>query len=316
MSVKIMVVGGSGFIGSWLIESLLARGDEVVNVDIAFKKETDSLRDKAASSLYSVAKCDITNADYLTKVVSDSAPRAVVHLAALTGVRACDTKPREAFDVNTYGTFNVAHSCAAVGAKLIFASSREVYGETTGGKTFEDDGTVPNNIYGITKLLAEEIIRRIATKMKLRYTILRFTNVYGPGGDKYGIQVLIKKVLSQEKPQLYGGDQTMNFLYVNDTVNAIMTCLENRLADGQTFNAGSESNTTIEDALHRIAKLAGGHVEWEALPRGPNETYRFEPALEKIQEILHWRAKVDFNDGLARTFEWYKNRIESIAAAK
>ena len=310
-----MVVGGSGFIGSKLVRSLLYVGNTVINLDIALNEDHDILQNRELSTRYRVVVCDITNVELLTKIISDYKPEVIIHLAALTGVKLCDSMPRQTFDVNTYGTLNVAQACATVGAKLIFASSREVYGETTVGRTLEDDEKRPNNVYGLSKVLAERIISLISARLGLRYTILRFTNVYGPGGDKYGIQILTKKVLRREKLQLFGGDQIMNFLHVDDAVNAIAICLNNKVSDGQVFNVGSKSDVTIKDALRRIGILTNTHVEWEVLPYRPNETRHFQPSLEKIERLLHWSARFDFDEGLAETVIWYKNRVGVIAPA-
>jgi UDP-glucose 4-epimerase len=304
--MKVLITGGGGFIGSHLTKALLERNDEV----IVYTKDNTQINEmKISDKNLVIVKGDVTNSEALVRTVLEYRPNFIVHLAAITGIKRCLDLPRECFYVNVYGTFNVVMAALKIDAKLIFASSREVYGETIGETSSEDDPLLPNNLYGLTKLLAEEIIIWAGKKYGLNYTILRLTNVYGPGGDKYGLQKIIQKVLKGEKIQILGGDQIMNFVYVNDVVRAILLTLENKKSTKEIFNIGSYNNIKINDLVLKIIKLIGRNVEIERAPYRETETMFFRPDLSKITKILGWMPQIDIDTGLLYTIEWYRTHL-------
>jgi nucleoside-diphosphate-sugar epimerase len=253
-----------------------------------------------------VVSGDVTDAEALLEGVLNYSPNSIVHLAAITGIKRCLDLPRESFNVNVYGTFNVIMAAIKLNAKLVYASSREVYGETTGEATSEDMPMLPNNLYGLTKFLAEQLIIWAGKKYGLDYTILRFTNVYGPGGDQYGPQIIIQKALKGEKIQILGGDQVMNFVYIDDVVRAILMTLENQKSMKATFNVGSYDSIRVSDLIHKIIKLIGRNVTTEVTPYRETETMFFRPALGKIEKILGWKPQIGLDTGITRTIEWYR----------
>jgi len=256
-------------------------------------------------------KGDIRNANLLTKVITQNHPDVVIHLAAITGIKRCLDRPRETFDINVYGTYNVVNAIIKSESKpkLVFASSREVYGDTVGHETSEDAPLLPNNLYGVTKTLAENVITWAHNKHQMRYTILRFTNVYGPLGDKYGLQILIKKVLAGEKVCILGGKQVMNFLHVKDAARAITVCLTNERSDAERFNIGSYDNLTIDELAKKIFRITGMNSEVECKPYRETETLFFRPALDKAARILGWKPEINIDAGLRSTVEWYKQKM-------
>lgn len=299
---KYFVIGGSGFIGRHLVDALVRRRDHVfvygqnlTNAPIFSNNEIEFV------------KGDIRNLKLLTDSLLQYRPDTVIHLSAITSIKTCLDKPQESFDVNVYGTYNVAVATAKSKSKLIFASSREVYGETTKTETSEESILAPNNLYGVTKMLGENIILWTSRKNGIAYTILRFTNVYGPGGDKYGVQTIIQKVLRGDRIQVLGGDQVMNFVYIDDVVRALLLCIENEKSSKQIFNVGSYDNVTVKDLVHKIVKLAGRNLKIERAPYRETETMFFRPDLSKIAKILNWTPLIDLDTGLLRTIEWYKN---------
>lgn len=308
--MKILITGGFGLIGSHVVETLDSLGEEVVTYSwlrehqVPFLGRNKSLR---------IIKGDVRDIKSLTKAVTETCPDVVIHLAAITGIKRCLDRPREAFEVNVYGTFNVVDAIvkSKPKPKLIFASSREVYGDTVGGETSEDAPVLPNNLYGVTKALAENVIAWAGRKHQMRYTILRFTNVYGPCGDKYGVQILIKKVLAGEKVYILGGKQVMNFLHVKDAAHAIMMCLNTEKSDGEIFNIGSYDNLTINELVEKLFQITSKNSEVEYRPYRKTETLFFKPALDKAARVLGWKPEIDINTGLASTLEWYRRKDTS-----
>jgi UDP-glucose 4-epimerase len=299
---KYFVIGGAGFIGRHLVDALVRRrdhvfvyGQDLTNAPIFSNNEVEFV------------KGDIRNLKLLMDSLLQYRPDTVIHLAAITSIKTCLDKPQESFDVNVYGTYSVAVASAKSKSKLIFASSREVYGETTKTETSEESMLAPNNLYGVTKMLGENIVLWACRKNGIDYTILRFTNVYGPGGDKYGVQAIIQKVLRGDRIQVLGGDQVMNFVYIDDVVRALLLCIENEKSSKQIFNVGSYDNVAVKDLVHKIVKLAGRNLEIERAPYRETETMFFRPDLSKIAKILNWTPLIDLDTGLLRTIEWYKN---------
>jgi len=187
--MKIMLIGGLGFIGKHLIRRLLNH-DRTHELTV-FDNSEARLRNLnfIKYNKLKVEVGDITDKDCIEEAVFKCRPEVIAHLAALTGIGRCNENPSLAFSVNVFGTYNVVEACKELDTKLIFISSREVYGDSKSNVTSEDDPLNPNNIYGLTKLLAENLVRWGASKFNIEYTILRLTNVYGPEGDEYGIQI-------------------------------------------------------------------------------------------------------------------------------
>ena len=252
---------------------------------------------------------DITDETRVREVVQKHQPEVVIHLAALTGVKRCEDAPSLAFSVNVEGTHNVTMACVEHDCKLIFSSSREVYGETRSGRTREDEPLVPNNIYGLTKMLGEKIVTWVSSKYNLDYTILRLTNVYGPGGDNYNIQAMIRKALMERRIQIFGGDQIMNMVYVEGVAEIFNKCLTDPRTSRQTFNVGSSDDLSVEDIVSKVVSLLDSPVEIERQPMRLGETLNFRPSLEKLQNVLGYNCPTGFTTGLRKTVEWYKQHL-------
>jgi nucleoside-diphosphate-sugar epimerase len=239
-------------------------------------------------------------------------PSAIVHLAAVTGIQRCLDAPSQAFNVNVYGSFEAVTAALESGSKFILASSREVYGETLNGVTREETPPLPNNLYGLTKMLSERQVFWAAKKHGLEYCILRLTNVYGPGGHNYGPQIIIRKVLNGEKILVFGGMQAMNFVHVNDVTRAIIAAIDKEKSIGEVFNVGSYDNLRVNELVQMIISLVGGNIDVEVAPYRDTETMFFKPDLKKIKDFLGWMPLIDFHTGLATTIDWYKRSVAEL----
>jgi len=301
--VKYLVTGGPGFIGSHLVRALVNRGDEVVS----FNRIADEATGSGNRVIF--VKGDVRDSRLLTKTLLEHRPDVAIHLASITGIKSCIDNPQESFDINVYGTYNIVMASIQSKSKLIFASSREVYGETTNAETPEDSILAPNNLYGVTKMLGENIIMWAGKKHRLNYTILRFTNVYGPGGDKYGVQTIIQKALKGDRLQVLGGDQTMNFVYIDDVVRALLLTAENEKSCNEIFNVGSYDTVSVYNLIQKIIRFVGKKVEIEKGLYRETETLYFKPDLEKIKRILGWSPQINLDAGLLRTIEYYKKKM-------
>jgi len=299
--MKVLLIGGLGFIGKRFIRKFF----DVHELIVYAKKETvTKFRNDIDFTKVTIEEGDIEDKN-LEKVLLKHNPDVVINLAALTGLAKCHDDPETAFRINVYGTYNLLKACTKVKPKIIFISSREVYGETRNKESSEDDQLFPNNTYGITKMLGEILVIQEGLQNNLDYTILRLTNVYGPEGDNYGVQKIIKKALKENKIQIWGGRQRMNFIFVDDVVDSINIVLENKKSSNQIFNIGSKDTLGFEEFVTKLAKIMNGDIEMEHLPMRETETSNFLPNLRKANEYLDFEAKTSLDSGLRKTLEWY-----------
>jgi UDP-glucose 4-epimerase len=310
--LRIALVGGFGFIGKHLLDVLTESDSLIVLSDTEGAQRAPHFR---PGSQPVVEVGDITDERWVREVMLKHPPNATVHLAALTGVKRCNDNPSLAFSTNVLGTYNVIAGCVACGCRLIFISSREVYGETASSRAREDDPLVPNNVYGVTKMLAERLVTWAASKHNLDYTILRLTNVYGPGGDQYNIQAMIRSALTERSIRVLGGKQRMNLIYVDDVAEVILKCITDPRASRQTFNVGSDYDMSVEEIVSKVVSLLGIHVEIRKGPMRVGETLNFRPDLDKLEKTLGYRPPTPFEVGLRRTLEWYVDAMPKSAGS-
>jgi UDP-glucose 4-epimerase len=288
-SLRVVVTGGNGFLGRVLCSNL--KHCELAVIDAY------SSQDQTAKVQQFI--CDITDPNRISEFIHNYKPEAIVHLAAITGVKKCEENPREAFAVNVGGTANVADAAARSGSFLIFASSREVYGETVGQATAENDSLNPKNLYGVTKVMGEQVLWWFNRLKSLRFSILRFTNLYGPGGDQYVSNVIMKRALSNEDITIYGGSQTLNLIHVQDAARAITLALEKEVFS-DAFNVGSADSVTLEELVGKIIKITNSHSRVLRADMRPNETGRFVPDLTKASRKLGFSSEISLEEGLLR----------------
>ena len=308
--MKVLLVGGLGFIGKHIVKKIHdSHNLTVLETASAISNNAAFVKNHGLG----VEIGDITDGTLVKEIMLRCSPGLVIHLAALTGIRRCNENPSLAFLVNVLGTYNVIKGCVKSRSKLIFISSREVYGESVSDRTGECDPLVPNNVYGVTKVLGERLVTWAASRHDLDYTILRLTNVYGPEGDQYGIQIMIKKALTEGKIQILGGSQRMNLIYVEDVADAICRCFVDPRSSRQTFNVGSHDDMSIEEIVSKLVSLLGVPVKIERMLMRNGETISFRPNLEKMEKALGYRPVTSIIEGLQKTVEWYRRQSQNSA---
>jgi UDP-glucose 4-epimerase len=300
--MKIFLVGGFGFIGRRFIRTY----SDVHEITVyATQKDIQNAKKILNLENVSVEEGFIED-EKLGQIIKKHNPDVVIHLAALTGLVKCHKDPQKAFKINVFGTYNVINACIESFSKLIFLSSREVYGETRDSASKEDDQLHPKNVYGITKMIAEQLIETSSKKNSLNFTILRLTNVYGPEGDQYGAQVIIKNALHDKKIQILGGAQRLNYVFVDDVIEVINIVLQNKKSSNQIFNVGSKDTVNIKDFAHKITDFINEKIEFEHKPMRETETTNFEPDLSKLKHVLGYDSQTSLEQGIKKTIEWYK----------
>ena len=303
--MKVFLIGGLGFIGKRFIKQF----SHVHEITVyATQQDIQNVSKTLDLTKISIEEGSVVD-NKLSEIVSKNKPDVVIHLAALTGLKKCNESPEKAFEINIYGTHNVVKACLTASCKLIFLSSREVYGETINETSREVDPLFPNNVYGLTKKIGEDIINLAGIKNNLDFTILRLTNVYGPEGDQYGAVIIIIKALTNKKIQMLGATQKLNYVYVDDVVNVINLVLKNEKSSNQVFNIGSKETVSIEEFVNKVSKIVPNDITIEHLPMRHSETLNFEPNLEKLQKILGYVPKTSLEEGIQNIIKWYESEM-------
>ena len=320
--MRVLVTGAAGFIGSHLVDRLLAHGEEVLAVDNLSSGRLANLADarRAGTGKFTFQRVDVTS-NALTELMRRQKPEVVFHLAAQVDVRASVSDPLHDATVNVLGTLNVLQSASEVGArKVVFTSSGGcIYGEpaperlpVTEDQVFWPE-SMPESPYGVSKKIALDYLRYYKQVQGLDYTALALSNVYGPrqepasevGLEGQVVAIFSRKMLAGRPCTIYGdGTQTRDFVYVDDVVSAFVAARDK--GSGELVNVGSGSEISVNDLYAKLAQLAGSRFEPVYGAARPGELQRIVVDPGKAGRVLDWSPRVDLDDGLARTVAWFR----------
>ncbi len=312
--MRVVVTGGAGFIGSSLVRALLASGHEVLVVDDLSTGKPENLDPRA-----DFRKLDILD-DQLAELMRESAPEAVVHLAAQSSVPASWADPDRDRLVNAEGTRKVAAAARDAGARIVLsASSAAVYGEPESVPLSETSRKAPENPYGRSKLEAEALLAQELAGSGVDFASLRFANVYGPRQDAAGeggvVAVFCSRIASGAAPVIYGaGTQTRDFIYVGDIVAAILAAiaspspLAGEMPDGPAYNISTTEETSVAQLLMTIRTAAGYFGPQENAPAREGDVERSALDASKAASAFGWTANVELDSGIALTWRWFAGR--------
>ena len=319
---RVLITGGAGFVGSHIADQLIAREgvQEVVLLDNMLRGSRRNVEGVLASGRARLVEGDIRDRSLLDRLFAGT--NFCFHMAALRITR-CSENPREALEVMHEGAFNVADACVRHGIKkLVAASSASVYGTASTFPTAEDHHPYNNRtLYGAAKVANELMYRAFNEMYGLQYTAMRYFNVYGPRMDREGkyTEVLIRwydRIKRGETPLIFGsGDQTMDFVYVEDVARANILAMKAAASD-EVFNVACGVETSLRqlcDALLRAmgAKLQPTHVPLSA-ERKTVEVVRRLADTRKAERVLGFRAQVGLDEGLTRLVRWLDDYGETV----
>jgi UDP-glucose 4-epimerase len=282
MAQRILVTGGAGFIGSFLVRELMSQGFEV--------RVLDNLSTGSLSNLKEVLdSIEFIEGDIRDEITVEKAVRgveAVVHLAALIDVAESVEKPDLYFDVNAKGTFNLAKASKNVSA-FIFASSCAVYGEPIKTPITEDHPLNPKSPYAATKIAGEAFVSSYSSLYGYKHIIFRFFNVYGPRQSKAYAGVIsefIKRISKNEPPVIFGdGEQTRDFVHVRDVARAVILALKN---DGSgVYNIGSGTSVTINELANIVLKIMDRKLKPVHTAPRPGDIRHSYASIERARRI-------------------------------
>jgi UDP-glucose 4-epimerase len=303
--MKVLVTGGAGFIGSHIVDRLIAEGHEVVVLDNLSNGKKENLHPKAV-----FYKVDIRS-PRVEKIFRNERPEMVSHHAAQMDVRRSVTDPVFDAEVNILGFLNILESAVKHGSrKVIFASSGgAIYGEQEVFPSPEDHPTRPVSPYGASKLAGEQYLFYYHAAHGLHYTALRYANVYGPRQDPFGeagvVAIFTQKLLKGEQPVINGnGMQTRDYVFVGDVVDAQMAALYGEGSD--YFNVGTGVETSVNELLSHLTSITGTAFKEVHGPAKKGEQKRSCLSYDKIKRLLDWEPRVTLRQGLEATVSYFR----------
>ncbi len=304
---NVLVTGGAGFIGSHLVDRLIAEGFGVAVVDDLTNGRREYLNPKA--HFYGIG----IGSPKLDIVFAAERPDVVFHLAAHIDARVSVTDPIHDAEVNVHGSLRVLEECLKHRVKkIVFASSGgAIYHDTKKFPTPETEAPSPLTPYGVSKLAFEHYLHAAWHHFKLPYVALRYSNVYGPRQDQKGeggvVGVFCKMLRDGQRPKIFGdGTQTRDFLYVDDAVEANLTAM--RSAKVGIYHIATGKETDVKTVAHLAAEAFGWTRGFGKGPAPAGDVRRSCLDARRARKELGWSAKTKFGVGLGKTAEWFKTK--------
>ena len=299
--MRSIVTGGAGFIGSHVVDALVARGDEVAVIDSLVHGKEENVASGAELHVRDIRES-------LDDIFDAVRPEAVFHLAAQADVRVSVEHPVEDAEVNVLGTVRILEAARSHSAQVVFSSTGgAIYGECV-EPAREDSPCEPLSPYGTAKLAGEEYIRSFNRLYGTRHIALRYGNVYGPRQDPHGeagvVAIFLGALARGEQAKIFGdGLQTRDYVYVGDVARATTSTLGQ---DSGVFNVGTGRETSVVELYELCAKVAGSDTPAEHAPARLGELQRSFLDPERAAHELGFSAMVELEDGLRATWDWIR----------
>jgi len=311
---KVLVIGGAGFIGSFVVQELLKTNvKEVVIYDNFARGKMYNIQDSLNDERCTIFPLggDVRETDILDAAMKDV--DYVFHLAAMWLLH-CKDFPRTAFDVNIAGTFNVLEACVKNNIKkLVYSSSASVYGDAVQVPMTEEHPFNNTNFYGSTKIAGEAMATAFNDRYGLEIIGLRYMNVYGPGQDQHAVYsgvvpIMLNKIEANEAPTINGdGSQAYDFIYVEDVARANLAALESDTKYGN-YNVGTQVQTSIRELCETILKLKSSDLTVTYKPYAPDDARQFVQnrigSAVKAREEIGFDYNYNLEEGLQKLIDW------------
>jgi UDP-glucose 4-epimerase len=300
MSPSAIVTGGAGFIGSHVVDALLAEGYAVTVIDDLSSGDAARVADEAE-----LRQLDIVDLPALAAVVEEVKPRAIFHLAAQASVVASVEDPGRDCEVNVRGTLNVVETAGSCGAAVVFTSTGgALYGDAAPRPTPEQRIPAPLSPYGASKWAAEAYVNTWSLSSRIPHAVCRLGNVYGPRQSPHGeagvVAIFSHHLYTDKAPVLYGhGSPTRDYVYVADVVSALLA------ASGRsgTYNIATQLETDVAGIWQGLSEAAGKQITPQLADLRPGELKHSCLDVSLAERELGWRAEVPIADGLRLTYE-------------
>ena len=307
--MRYLVTGGAGFIGSNIVDELVRRGASVTVLDdLSAGKESNlsDVRDKIDLHVGSIT-------DLATTQKACEGADYVIHLAARTSVPRSVKDPIESNQVNIDGTLNVLVAARDAKVKrLVYAASSAAYGETPTQPKVETMAAAPISPYGVTKYVGELYAQVFGRVYGLENASIRFFNVFGPRQDptsQYSgvLSRFMLAILDGQTPVIYGdGEQSRDFTFVSNVVDEVLRACEAPGASGKVFNGGTGARITLNQVLQQLSQITGKAITAKHESERNGDIRDSQADISLARAVLGFEPRVLFEEGLRRTWEWYK----------
>ncbi len=313
----VMVTGGSGFIGSHLVERLLEEGNEVHVFDVMPLESAMNLKEVKSHPNLRYFTGDLRKLEDVERFWVPEA-KAIYHLASVVGIKNYIADPLKLIDIVVIGTRYVLEVANRYGTKVIYSSTSEVFGKNPAVPWKEDGDRVLGSTYvdrwcySASKGVCEHMLYGNYKNTRLPFSIVRPFNVYGPRQNPYFVMSQsVHRVLNNEQPLLYDdGNMTRCFTYVGDIVDGLTAVADNEKAVGEAFNLGNSVEVTIKEVVQTVLDAAGSSIGYRVFDTKKEYGGKYEdiirrvPDVRKAYDVLGWKAKIQIGEGIRRTVEW------------
>ena len=302
--MKILITGGAGFIGSHLVEALSKQEHRVVVIDNLSSGDLKNL--PIFTKFY---KTDITNYQELKEIFEKEKPEIIFHFAAQINLRKSVENPIHDAKVNIIGSLNLLELAKKHNIKkFIFSSTGAIYG-TNLIPNQENQPPLPQSPYTLSKLTIERYLKLYKKNHNLDYVSLRYSNVYGPRQNPKGeagvVAIFLDKMLKNQQPEIFGsGEQTRDYVYVKDVVNANLIAMEK----GQgTYNIATSKQTNVIEIFNQLNNLFNRKFKKVHTQEKPGEQEHSCLNFEKAKNQLNWIPRTNLEEGIIKTYNWFIN---------
>jgi UDP-glucose 4-epimerase len=308
---RYLVTGGAGFIGSHIVDRLLRQGNFVVALDNFSSGKRENLEFASRQKNFKLIKGDIRN--YASCLQATKGVDCVLHQAALRSVPKSMKDPYSYNEVNINGTLNLLRACLKNKIKrFVFASSSSIYGETDIFPEKEDFMPLLISPYALSKLTGEYYCRIFSMNYNLETVSLRYFNVFGPRqslDDEYAVVIpkFITCILNNKQPPIYGtGRQSRDFTYIDNVVDANILALTKKNIKCAVLNIGNNKDHSVLELVKTLNKIMHKSIRPVLLAPRLGDVFRTLADISKAKKVLGYRPKVDFQEGLRLSVDWFK----------
>lgn len=310
--MRTLVTGAAGFIGSTLVDRLLAEGHSVVGVDDLSSGSSTNIVEAERHDTYEFAKADIVDADLLG-LITETAPEVIFHLAAQISVKRSVDDAQFDSSVNVVGTVRLAEAARKAGVRKIVhtSSGGSIYGTPPAYPTDEDAPFNPSSPYAASKVCGEVYLNMFRNLYDLDCSHIAPANVYGPRQDPHGeagvVAIFAKALLAGKPTKIFGdGSDTRDYVFVDDVVDAFVRA-SGEAGSGQRFNVGTGVETSTRQLHTAVAAAVGAPDEPEFQPPRLGDLRRSRLDNGRARNVLGWAPTVVFADGVTRTVDYFRD---------